>query len=50
MNSASISEFSFIIYHIDKNYWHKGFASEAAQKCLEYGFNEFNLEEIYIHM
>jgi len=26
-------------YHLNKNYWSKGFASEAAQGCKEYGFH-----------
>jgi len=36
-------------YHINKNYWKRGFASEAAQKCLEYGFIDLGLEKIFIH-
>lgn len=28
-------------------YWNKGYAQEAAKKCLEFGFEQFNLKEIY---
>ncbi len=33
-------------YAINKNFWRKGYATEAAQRCLEYGFEELNLEKI----
>ncbi len=33
-------------YAIAKNQWFKGFASEAARRFLEYGFNELELDEI----
>jgi len=36
-------------YHINKSYWNKGYATEAAKACLAYGFNELNLREIFIH-
>jgi [ribosomal protein S5]-alanine N-acetyltransferase len=33
-------------YAIAANYWRKGFASEAAEICLQYGFDTLNLEKI----
>ncbi len=29
-----------------KNYWNKGFATETAKKCLEYGFDELKIDII----
>ncbi len=34
-------------YRLNKNYWGKGFATEAAKASLHYGFNTLNLNEIY---
>ena len=36
-------------YHVNKKYWNQGFATEAALSCLQYGFFELRLEEIFIH-
>ncbi|MFZ0454659.1 MAG: GNAT family N-acetyltransferase [Ignavibacteriaceae bacterium] len=36
-------------YHINKEFWRKGFASEASVACLKYGFEKLQLIEIYIH-
>ena len=33
-------------YHINKKYWSKGFASEAAKACKEYGFNELGFKKL----
>ncbi len=33
-------------YAIKKEFWGKGYATEAAQVCLKYGFEELNLEKI----
>lgn len=33
-------------WRLAKDYWGQGLASEAALKCLEIGFTEFNLAEI----
>ncbi len=30
-----------------EKYWNKGFATESAKACLEYGFNKLNLNEIF---
>jgi ribosomal-protein-alanine N-acetyltransferase len=36
-----------IRYSIVKNQWGKGYAKEAAKKCIEHGFMELNLNVIY---
>ena len=33
-------------WRIASQHWGKGYATEGALKCLEIGFNEFNLDEI----
>jgi ribosomal-protein-alanine N-acetyltransferase len=33
-------------YHISKEHWSKGFASEAARACKEYGFNQLSLKRL----
>ena len=33
-------------FRFHKKYWNKGFATETAKKCLEYGFNELQIEKI----
>ena len=33
-------------WRISSQHWGKGYATEGALKCLEIGFNEFNLDEI----
>ncbi|MBO1255385.1 GNAT family N-acetyltransferase [Alteromonas sp. 5E99-2] len=33
-------------WRFSKNYWGKGYATEAAKGCLEYGFETLNLNEI----
>lgn len=34
-------------YLFRKEFWHQGFASEAAKACKEYAFDELGAEEIY---
>ena len=34
-------------YRMMPRYWGKGFATESAIPCVEYGFNELKLETIY---
>lgn len=34
-------------YHIKKEYWNKGYATEAAKACIEYAINTLELEKIY---
>ena len=36
-------------YHINKEFWRKGFATEASIASLKYGFERLGLNEIYIH-
>ncbi|SER98555.1 GNAT family N-acetyltransferase [Salisediminibacterium halotolerans] len=37
-------------YHIIKDYWNNGYASEAAQACLEYAFTVLRLSSVYSYM
>ena len=37
-------------YHIHKDYWNKGFATEAARSVMEYGFNSLKLEKLCSYM
>lgn len=34
-------------YRFDEKYWNKGFATEAAKRWLDYGFNEMELQTIH---
>lgn len=34
-------------YRLIQRYWEKGIATEVAQACLQYGFEQLNLKEIY---
>ena len=36
-------------YHIHKDYWKRGYATEAARACLQYGFENLGLKKLYIH-
>jgi RimJ/RimL family protein N-acetyltransferase len=33
-------------YRFSRKYWGKGYATESAKACLDYGFNHLNLDEI----
>lgn len=33
-------------YRLKKAYWGKGYCTEGAQRCVEYGFNDLNLDRI----
>ena len=37
-------------YHINKNYLNKGYATEAAQACRDYAFENFKFKKIYSYM
>lgn len=41
------SNFFDIGYRFIKNYWGKGYATEAAAACLTYGFTTMDLQDIY---
>ncbi|OEK01098.1 hypothetical protein BFP97_06065 [Roseivirga sp. 4D4] len=45
INDRTVQELGF---HIDELYWRKGFAFEASQSCIKYGFNTLELQNIYI--
>lgn len=34
-------------YHIDKRFWRKGYASQAAKACLKYAFENLDFDEIF---
>jgi RimJ/RimL family protein N-acetyltransferase len=34
-------------WRLNKKHWGNGFATEGAQKCLDYAFNEIGLKEVY---
>ena len=34
-------------WRLDDKYWNKGYATEGAKACLEYGFKNLNLDTIY---
>lgn len=36
-------------YQIHRDYWNRGYATEAATSCLEYGFEVLALKELFIH-
>lgn len=36
-------------YHISREFWNNGYATEATEECLKAGFNTFGLGELFIH-
>ncbi|WP_281986947.1 GNAT family N-acetyltransferase [Aquimarina aggregata] len=36
-------------YHIHKQHWNQGYATEAAKTAMDYGFKNLNMNNIYIH-
>ena len=34
-------------YHLQKAYWHRGYATEAAQACKQYAFDVLHLDAVY---
>lgn len=36
-------------YHINKKYWNKGYATEAAKACMDYSFKSLGLKKIYTY-
>jgi len=37
-------------YHLNKSFWRKGYASEAARKCTEYAFEVLHFPAVYSYM
>ena len=37
-------------YHIHRGYQRRGYASEAASRCLQYAFEDLQLPEVYSYM
>lgn len=37
-------------YHINKRYWRQGYASEAAEACMEVAFSRFGFPAVYSYM
>ncbi len=34
-------------WRLDQHYWNQGFATEGARRCLQYAFEDLNLQQIY---
>lgn len=43
--TAKLNEYD-IGFRFIKRYWNQGFATEAAKACIDYGFNELNINTI----
>ena len=37
-------------FRLFKKYWNHGYATESAKKCIEFGFSNLNLKQIYAHV
>jgi ribosomal-protein-alanine N-acetyltransferase len=47
IDGVTENDLGYIIYY---RYWNSGYASEAAKACIDYGFNESNLQRITANM
>jgi len=43
-------EITEVGFRFFKNQWNKGYATESAITCIDYGFSKLNLTEIYAHV
>ncbi len=43
---ASFSQYTDIGWRLDEKHWGNGYATEGAERCLSYAFNELNLNKI----
>lgn len=43
---ASFTPCTDIGWRLDKKYWNKGYATEGAKRCLDYGFRDIQLSNI----
>ncbi len=50
MQNINGKELPEIGYHLNKNYHRRGYASEAARKCMEFAFDTMNFPAIYSYM
>ena len=50
MQPINGKELPEIGYHLNKAYWRKGYASEAARKCMEYAFETLQFPAVYSYM
>lgn len=47
MQDANGKQVIEIGYHLQKKYWHMGYATECAIACKEYAFNILNVKEVF---
>ncbi len=48
--TAFVSDFTpciEILWRLDRNYWNKGYATEAAKACINYAFNTLKIDEVH---
>ena len=50
MQNINGRELPEIGYHLNKAFWRKGYASEAARKCMEYAFETLHFPAVYSYM
>jgi RimJ/RimL family protein N-acetyltransferase len=50
MQNINGKELPEIGYHFNKKFWRRGYASEAARKCMEFAFDTLGFPAIYSYM